>query len=78
MKRVAILAVLAALTCFGFARQASAADGANIQGLHPFSAQAKYMSLTGFLRWQYFKEHNVWISRQEAGESVRVQLRASE
>jgi hypothetical protein len=31
------------------------------------------MSLAGYLRWQYFQENNVWISRAEAGELSRTQ-----
>ena len=78
MKRFTILAVLAALTCIGFAQQASAQAVPSVRGLQAFSPQAKYMSLTGYLRWQYFKENNVWISLEEAGELVRSQVRATE
>ena len=74
MQRFTILAILAALACFGFAQQASAQTVPNIRGLQAFSTQASYMSLAGFLRWQYFMENNVWVSREEAGELIRSQV----
>jgi hypothetical protein len=74
MQRYTILAALAVLTLFGLARQASAQQAVpNIRGLQAFSPQARYMSLTGYLRCQYFMENNVWISQVEAQELVRSQ-----
>lgn len=75
MKRFTILAVMAALTTFGFARQAQAVP--SIIGIQAFSVQAQYLSLAGYLRWQTFMESNMWISRAEAEEVVRSQVRAT-
>ena len=73
MKQLTVLAVLAAMTLFGIAQQASAQSVPNMQGLQKFTVQDNYMSLSGYLRWQYFKENNVWISSAEASELVRSQ-----
>jgi hypothetical protein len=71
MKRLIILTALAALTLFGVTQQAKAEP--SVLGIAAFSPQAMYMSLNGYLRWQYFEENNVWISKQEAGDMVRAQ-----
>ena len=78
MKRFIILAVLAALTVIGFPQQAYAQTIPNVQGLQAFTSQDQYMSLTGYLRWQYFKENNVWITLGEAGRLVRSQVDSTE
>ena len=78
MKQFTILAVLAVLTLFGCAQQASAQAVPSIIGIQAFSTQANYMSLAGYLRWQTFKESNVWISLAEAKELVSTQVRANE
>ena len=77
MKQFTILAVLAVLTAFGIAQQAQAQAIPSIRGLGAFSSQARYMSLSGYLRWQYYMENNVWISREESGELVKSQELAS-
>ena len=77
MKRCTILAVLAALVFFGFAQPVSAQVVPSIQGLKAFSMQARYMSEAGYLRWQYFMANDVWISQEEAGELVRLQMRTT-
>ena len=76
MKRYTVLAALAALTLFGCTLQAWAQSVPNIRGMQPFSAQAMYMSLTGNIRWQSFKENNVWISQGEAEGLVKAQIGA--
>lgn len=74
MKRFTILAALTGLTIFGFTQQATAQTVPSIQGIHAFTTQASYMSLAGYLRWQYFAENNVWISQKEAKELVKSQV----
>lgn len=72
MKRFLTGALLAAVILVG--SQAFAQTVPNVQGLTPFSPQAKYMSLAGFLRWQYYMQNDgVWISIEEAQELVRSQ-----
>jgi hypothetical protein len=80
MKQFTMLAVFVALTVFGFAQQAQAQERTvpNVRGLEAFTVQDKYMSLAGFLRWQYFEENNVWISREEADALVKPQVGATE
>jgi len=73
MKQITILAVLVAMTFCGIIQQASAQSLPNMQGLQKFTMQDKYMSLTGYYRWQYFMENNMWISSAEAGRLVRAQ-----
>lgn len=73
MKQLTILAALVVLTIFGLARQASAQAVPSTIGIKAFSSQAKYMSLAGNLRWQYFMANNFWISLDEAEELVRSQ-----
>lgn len=73
MSHLNILTVLAVLTLFSFARQATAQTVPSTVGIHAYSSQARFMSLAGYLRWQYFQENNVWISRAEAGELSRTQ-----
>ena len=52
---------------------ASAAEYPSVAGLEPFSAATNYMSLPGYLRWQTFREQNVWISYAEASRIVSEQ-----
>ena len=77
MKQCIVIAALAALMLIGFGRQASAQTIPSIQGIKEYSAQARYMSLTGYLRWQSFLENNIWITRVEAGELIRSQQTAA-
>ena len=72
MNRFLISAVLAAI--LGWSCQAFAQNVPSVVGLTPFSPQSKYMSLAGFLRWQYFTENGTWLSIQEAQELVNNQL----
>lgn len=74
MKKLFVLAVLSGLLLAGFSMPASAQAIPNIRGLAPFSASTNFMSLPGYLRWQYFLENNVWISRTEAISLVRSQV----
>jgi hypothetical protein len=72
MNRLFIMLVLA-LATFGIASQVGAQSIPNVRGLEPFSAQTRYMSLVGYLRWQYFTQNNTWISVAEATELVNNQ-----
>ncbi len=73
MKRYTILVVSMMLLCCGLAQQVQASTVPRIHGLQAFTMQTAYMSMTGYLRWQYFKENNVWISQQEVGALVKAQ-----
>lgn len=45
----------------------------DVSDLEPFTVEANYMSLAGYLRWQVYLEQGVWISRMEAMEAVMDQ-----
>jgi len=72
MNRLLISAVLAAV--LGLSCQVFAQNVPSVVGLTPYSPQTRYMSLAGFLRWQYFTENGAWLSIQEAQELVNNQL----
>jgi len=58
-------AVFAAML-FGVSTSVSAQTVPNVQGLTPFTAETRYMSLPGYLRWQYHEETAQWITWGEA------------
>ena len=72
MKRLILGAIVIAVFVVAMC-QAGAQNIPNVAGLTPFSPQAKYMSLPGYLRWQYFKMNGTWISLPEAAELVKNQ-----
>lgn len=73
MKTVYVLALFAGMALLGLAKPAAAQTIPNVRGLTPFTAETNFMSLTGFVRWQYFVENSVWLSRAEATSLVRSQ-----
>jgi hypothetical protein len=44
-----------------------------VSGLEPFSAEANFMSLAGYLRWLMFQQQGQWLSRVEAERIVNQQ-----
>ena len=52
---------------------ASAQQYPNVANLQPFTAQANYMSLPGYLRWLVFRDTGTWMSRDEAVRVVSEQ-----
>ncbi|HEX2950170.1 MAG TPA: hypothetical protein VHV83_11505 [Armatimonadota bacterium] len=70
MKTLLVLAMLAGMAILGLAVPASAQTIPNVRGLTPYTAETNFMSLTGYVRWQYFVENNVWLSRAEAAALV--------
>jgi hypothetical protein len=65
---------LAALAALGLAQPASAQQVPDIRGMSPFTVSTNFMSLPGYVRWQYFLETEVWITRAEAIALVRAQV----
>jgi len=55
------------------AAPASAQAYPDVRTLVPFSAEANFMSLPGYLRWMWFVQSGEWISRPEAVRIVREQ-----
>jgi hypothetical protein len=77
MARVAlilgVMMVMVVLLLTLTAPPASAQDYPDVQNLVPFSEEANFMSLPGYLRWMYYKQSGEWISRPEAVRIVRQQ-----
>ncbi|MDQ3815919.1 MAG: hypothetical protein M3347_18575 [Armatimonadota bacterium] len=44
-----------------------------VSGLTPFTQEANYMSLPGYLRWQHLLKTGQWLSRDAAVQAVRDQ-----
>jgi hypothetical protein len=44
---------------------------ADVRSLHPFSAEADYMSLAGYLRYLTHQQTSEWLTHQEAQRIVR-------
>jgi len=76
LKKMLLLAMLVIVTMFALIAPASAQQVIpNVKGLTPYSAQTNFMSLPGYLRWQYYIENgNVWVSIQEATQLVNSQI----
>ncbi|HKX16960.1 MAG TPA: hypothetical protein VJT33_02985 [bacterium] len=45
----------------------------NVANLKPFSAEADYMSLAGYLRYLVFQQASQWLTREEAVRIVNQQ-----
>ena len=79
MSRLAWCLVVAVAICMvvAVAAQPAAAQEAgtfpNVSALTPFTAEANYMSMPGYLRWQTYLEQKVWISVPEAKRIVSEQ-----
>jgi len=74
--RAIIMVVLAVLLLAGTIAPAFAQQVPNVASLEPFSPEAKFMSLPGYLRWLMFQQSGNWITRQEAVRLVNEQLAA--
>jgi hypothetical protein len=71
MKKIAILVfagLILAVSTSSFAQQYP-----NVKNLKPFSAEANFMSLPGYLRWVVFQQTNNWLSMAEAQRIVKSQ-----
>lgn len=73
MKLLMMIAVCAVML-FGLAGAASAQTVPNVQGLTPFTEETRYMSLPGYLRWQYHEQTAQWITWGEAVALVDQQI----
>ncbi len=70
MRKISLLLLV---VLFGMTGLALAQAAPSVRGLQPFTPQTRYMSLAGYLRWQYFKQNNAWISMEEAVQLVNSQ-----
>jgi hypothetical protein len=57
----------------GPAKQAQAAEYPQVAELKPFSPEANFMSLAGYLRYLVYVQDGKWITRQEASQIVKQQ-----
>lgn len=75
MRKLIPVVVIAGAALAGaiFAPQASAQNYTDVRGLRPFSPQANFMSLPGYLRYRFLVDSGRWITRDEADEAVRQQ-----
>ncbi|OPZ83262.1 MAG: hypothetical protein BWY76_02358 [bacterium ADurb.Bin429] len=73
MSKLILLALFAVGALLCLAQPAAAQTIPNVRGLQAFTAETRFMSLPGYLRWQYFVENDVWISRAEANALVTAQ-----
>jgi hypothetical protein len=49
-----------------------------VANLDPFSPEANFMSLVGYLRWLVFQQTGEWLSNSEAARIVNEQRTASQ
>ncbi len=75
MRKTTIALAFAASALIGAlaAPRAQAQSYPAVKGLTPFSAEANYMSLPGYLRYRYFVTAQKWISYEEAARIVAEQ-----
>ena len=76
MTRVALilgLMIMVVLLVTLAAPPASAQDYPDVRNMVPFSEEANFMSLPGYLRWMHYQQSGEWISRPEAVRIVREQ-----
>lgn len=72
--RAIVVLVLTSLLLAAAIAPAFAQQVPNVANLEPFSAEASFMSLPGYLRWLLFQQTGNWITYQEAARMVQEQL----
>lgn len=66
---VALIALVSAIA----APQAQAQTYPDVSKTTAFTPEANYMSVPGYLRWQYLLSAGRWISREQAVEQTKQQ-----
>jgi len=69
---IGLLVIVAGLATPAFAQQHPV-----VSNLKPFSAEANYMSLPGYLRWLEFQTTGQWLTYQEAARIVADQAKGA-
>lgn len=72
MRKLVVVVVLAMAALIGTLTAPNAEAQVSVSGLRPFSPEANYMSLPGYLRWVTLRDTGRWISREEAEQRVRA------
>lgn len=73
MLRAIVMLVLTSLLLAAAIAPALAQQVPSVANLEPFSAEANFMSLPGYLRWLLFQQNGNWITYQEAARMVQQQ-----
>ena len=73
MLRAIVMLVLTSLLLAAAIAPALAQQVSSVANLEPFSAEANFMSLPGYLRWLLFQQNGNWITYQEAARMVQQQ-----
>jgi len=63
---------LVAMALIGAMTAPKAQAAVDISALQPFTPEANFMSLPGYVRYQTLLADNRWITREEAEEIVRA------
>ena len=79
MRKIAMVALGVVILSTAFAGVALAQTPTtgqypNVANLKPFTAEATYMSLPGYLRYVVYQQTNQWLTRPEAVRIVTQQL----
>jgi hypothetical protein len=72
-----IVVLLATLVLAVTVAPALAQQYPDVSSLKPFSPEANFMSLPGYLRWLIFQQTGQWITYAEASRIVQEQLSAA-
>ena len=81
MRKIAVLVLSVMILSFAGAAMAQTTPATpqtqgqypNVASLKPFSAEANYMSLAGYLRYLVFQQTGQWLTREEAVRIVNQQ-----
>jgi hypothetical protein len=71
--RAIVLLVLTSMLIGAVIAPAFAQQTPSVSSLEPFSAEANFMSLPGYLRWLLFQQNGNWITYDEASRMVQQQ-----
>jgi hypothetical protein len=71
--RVFAVTIATGVMVGALATTALAAQYPDVGHLTPFSAEANYMSLPGYLRYLVHQQSGMWLQRPEAARVVRQQ-----
>jgi len=73
MRKILVVLAVAAMALIGAvtAPQAQAQDFPDCSTLTPFTPAANFMSIPGWLRWQYLASSGRWVSREQAVQVAR-------
>lgn len=73
MRKLVVIALGAILLAAALPGIAAAQQYPSVANLKPFSAEANYMSLPGYLRYVVHQQSNQWLTYDEASRIVKQQ-----